>query len=473
MRGLSKPPLVWRVLKWSAWLWLYLSLGFLIVLLPVALLDQEHVSSRVTRLTVAIYVERGIFTSGLSFLVFVGLAIANLFSWNFVNRKFQALNLIIRYALNSFPIAVVAVLYATLVLVGLFGDQKTENLAPTIGLLLLQCAIIGFGGTAALHLSQIIFARETAAPLTDMNDEAYFSAHFYKHLSESVSKDRALQILNFRRRSERILRWSGCVLLFIVVFLIGVTVFSVYSGRIAGFDTSSVNALDLIEGRIKETLEEVRRVRRSSALIDETDKTIDALRQIEPRIRDALGGARADLEREQRRLRDSLSDLQRLLSREGIATGQRRAIQAELALREKELASRIEVRSEIEKRLQPDLSGDRQREILVAAAITRFGILAVAVYLVQILMRLYRYNVRLAAYYRSLADALMLWGSSPVAGFSKFASSMCPTVDYGGVPDPLVKSILDKYAEALKGASNLAKRVKKNDPHEQQAQRTI
>jgi hypothetical protein len=49
---------------------------------------------------------------------------------------------------------------------------------------------------------------------------------------------------------------------------------------------------------------------------------------------------------------------------------------------------------------------------ITATAITRVCVVLIIVYLVQIMMRLYRYNTRLIAYYNSRRDLLALWDGS-------------------------------------------------------------
>jgi hypothetical protein len=44
-----------------------------------------------------------------------------------------------------------------------------------------------------------------------------------------------------------------------------------------------------------------------------------------------------------------------------------------------------------------------------ATAITRVGVVLIIVFLVQILMGLYRYNTRLVTYYNSRRDLIALW----------------------------------------------------------------
>ncbi|MEM6932711.1 MAG: hypothetical protein AAF526_03910 [Pseudomonadota bacterium] len=51
--------------------------------------------------------------------------------------------------------------------------------------------------------------------------------------------------------------------------------------------------------------------------------------------------------------------------------------------------------------------GERDSSFLIASAITRFGIVAIIVYIIQVLVSLYRYNMRLASFYSSRLKAIL------------------------------------------------------------------
>ncbi|MEM9736201.1 MAG: hypothetical protein AAF908_06315, partial [Pseudomonadota bacterium] len=62
------------------------------------------------------------------------------------------------------------------------------------------------------------------------------------------------------------------------------------------------------------------------------------------------------------------------------------------------------------KEIQGETSGERQlaTEALIASAVTRFGVIVVLMFLAQALINLYRYALRLSAFYRSRAMMMAL-----------------------------------------------------------------
>ena len=75
-------------------------------------------------------------------------------------------------------------------------------------------------------------------------------------------------------------------------------------------------------------------------------------------------------------------------------------------------------------------------ELLVAASLTRLGVLIIAIYLVQILVQLYRYNTRLAENYFAHADALLLRKHIGAEEHKALQDALHPDVPYGRDPKP-------------------------------------
>lgn len=94
----------------------------------------------------------------------------------------------------------------------------------------------------------------------------------------------------------------------------------------------------------------------------------------------------------------------------------------------------------------------------MAESVTRFGVLAVAIYLVQILINLYRYNTRLAAYYLAHRDTLLLQAEEPER-LSALHQRLWPDLQYGRVPSTIPTKIVESMADAWKAVSDsVAKR---------------
>jgi len=72
-------------------------------------------------------------------------------------------------------------------------------------------------------------------------------------------------------------------------------------------------------------------------------------------------------------------------------------------------------------------------------------------FLVQILVTLYRYNIRLAAFYDGRADALVLTASAEDFDLSKYSDFITPTnVDFGKLPATPFSHALDAAKEMVK-----------------------
>jgi hypothetical protein len=89
---------------------------------------------------------------------------------------------------------------------------------------------------------------------------------------------------------------------------------------------------------------------------------------------------------------------------------------------------------------------------LLQTSITRFGLLAVVGFFVSILVSLYRYNVRLAAFYMARADVLRLYAPNIASSdFALLATVLSPTVEFGKAPQPPLGQLIE-MAKTVKEA---------------------
>jgi len=89
---------------------------------------------------------------------------------------------------------------------------------------------------------------------------------------------------------------------------------------------------------------------------------------------------------------------------------------------------------------------------LLQTSITRFGLLAVVGFFVSILVSLYKYNVRLAAFYMARADVLRLCAPNiTISDFALIATILSPTVEFGKAPQPPLGQLLE-MAKTVKEA---------------------
>ena len=112
--------------------------------------------------------------------------------------------------------------------------------------------------------------------------------------------------------------------------------------------------------------------------------------------------------------------------------------------------------------LADGLKGDSETRLLFSANVTRFGVLTLSIYLVQILINLYRFNSKPAAYYRTQADILMLYnpGSNEIGDL---LSELNPPLDFGKEPAHLTKLIVDRVGEAATRAFDKLNKKKQSE----------
>jgi hypothetical protein len=88
---------------------------------------------------------------------------------------------------------------------------------------------------------------------------------------------------------------------------------------------------------------------------------------------------------------------------------------------------------------------------LIQTTITRFGTLAVVGFLVGVLVSLYRYNVRLSAFYLARADLLLMINQRiSVSDLMLLASALTPQLAFGKVPPTPAGQVVDVLG-AMKG----------------------
>jgi len=107
--------------------------------------------------------------------------------------------------------------------------------------------------------------------------------------------------------------------------------------------------------------------------------------------------------------------------------------------------------SEIDKFVVSNENTPSDTGLLVASAATRFGIVLIIVFLVQILVGVYRYSARITAFYESRIDILLLSGKTRVA--TELSDLMMPSmIDFGRNPAPPQKYISDIIRSFGKGS---------------------
>lgn len=92
---------------------------------------------------------------------------------------------------------------------------------------------------------------------------------------------------------------------------------------------------------------------------------------------------------------------------------------------------------------------------LVATSLIRFGGVAVTLFLMAVLVPIYRYNVRMSSYYLALADALTLCKDMAVPNFKELVALLMPLIAFDREP----KTPVDAVSSVAKEAAGLVKKV--------------
>jgi len=253
--------------------------------------------------------------------------------------------------------------------------------------------------------------------------------------SDHNHAERAVKLASgLRRRAISLRRYAAWILTIIVVVLLsGIAVF-VAAGTLANRETTT--AVD--ENR--RALLDVLRASRAAAEL-ERKKVMEQRDYAEERFRREMtgqgGSGRMGSGPIARMIEVQISELD----------DRRRSLEAQIA--------------DIDQRL-PQLAipaaksipAEAQFASLISAISTRVGAIVLLLFLVQILVPLYRYNVKLASHYESCADAidlLLVSGvSAPLELFIGLASALSPSgVEFGAVPAAPTEQALRFVADIL------------------------
>lgn len=245
---------------------------------------------------------------------------------------------------------------------------------------------------------------------------------------------------SLRRRGEALQDTNLFLLTFILGVLIGAATFVVFAGAVASKDTSSLNVLLPLRQAVDKAQDNAR------VIDSELAENLARKANVES---DVGVGPSAQLALKLR--------VQRLNEMAEVSKRRR-----EFALSELEYARKQLDKAEAAINLATPSNQDAVT-LLLAAGITRFGVLAIAIYLVQILVRLYQYNALVSAHYFAQADALLLKGSSPT-DLGDLIAKLRLTVGFGKPDATIPERVLDRVAGLMETA---AEHIKKKKPDAQ------
>ncbi len=278
----------------------------------------------------------------------------------------------------------------------------------------------------------------------------------FPQILKSIPKNRAVQILDLRDRASQLLVISNIILLGIVLLLVFAALFIIFAGEITRL---GANIRDPI------TMAEELNIRLGNNIITSRRRTIEIqgeITEIDEKIKTSiLELASTEKNQEKRNIESGVIDLRKRLAE---LNEEYFNLEEDFGRLETDYRSSNKELTDMRRALFEFQSGDKPQPVdenlLVATAVTRFGVLVIAIYLVQILINLYRYNTRVAAYYRAAADALVLLDHSPKK-IEELRTLLWPDLDYGRSPQTIHQRIVEVFSKTADSALTRWSRHKK------------
>lgn len=261
----------------------------------------------------------------------------------------------------------------------------------------------------------------------------------------SLSKNSDLPIINrlllgeeIRKRAKNIRARTGIILLTIGIILVAAALIVIFAGQLTSIDAAAVGPTDRMKTELKDLDSHISSLSEARVIV----RQLEALRAQKiplPNTREL-----ADLESKIDRLSNSSAysipkDSQSIedaykstnLRKEGISQLMQEAWKKEVASER----------------------GYNDAKYIVATAITRIGVVVILVFLVQILLGLYRYNTKLLTFYNSYIDIITIWDGDPtkLEFISKAFSP--PKLDFGKEPKHPLEDIIRAVDHYKKSSS--------------------
>ena len=245
---------------------------------------------------------------------------------------------------------------------------------------------------------------------------------------ETVIAELAYRAANLQRRSRNLLNSIVAIIIFAALFV-------VFAGAVTSLDVTGVKLVALAQADVRTAEDELNRVRAE--------------------------GARARQLRLQRSKEPAGKSEDRMDTSEEDRTDDQ-IYQEKFESKKRALSKANEVLLQVKDRQFDDGRAKDQASnqlLLIQTSVTRFGVVLIIGFLVQILVNLYRYNTRLAAFYSSRHDALLL--SKQSVGLQNLVAIMSPdNLDFGKNP----RTPAEEAASLLEAWSKSKRRLPKVDP---------
>jgi Tfp pilus assembly protein PilO len=246
--------------------------------------------------------------------------------------------------------------------------------------------------------------------------------------------ERLAVMLEIRERVRRLrLRTTG-ILATVGVALVGAAIIVVFAGSLTSIDATAVSNVDKVKSDIAEEQRQLTRLYQNQTQSAALEQARTA-------------GIKSETERLERQLTLSSLPTEPTAIQAMISDGKERIVKLNALL---EPAWKKELETQ---------RGYSDWHYIAATAITRVGVVLIIIYLVQILIGLYRYNTRLATYYSAKQDVLGLWDGNPTSLKRLDEIMGSPKFDFGKEPRHPLEDLLKAAGSKMGAAVSRAKKV--------------
>jgi hypothetical protein len=345
-------------------------------------------------------------------------------------------------------IAYVASLYYRSVLVNFAVTWDSWFQIPILTLFILG---IGWSLAAGIGLVFPDFRARLFLPPASPNNNSN-SVHvddIIKQRSQMDAKDipildRLTVMQEIDERVGRLRNRTSMILAAIGVALVAAAFVVLFAGRLTSIDAEAVSNVDRAKSELAEATQALTRLYRLQLYNQELD---DLKKEMRDRPTNDLAKQIVEKQREYNiNFGTSSRD-------PGAAPSDLKSATSMVETQQKEVENLRALLDDVRKK---DLLSDRgysDWRYIVATAITRVGVVLIIVFLVQILMGLYRYNTRLVAYYSSRRDLLTLWEGDHKTLKSLDAVLAPPRVDFGKEPKHPLEDIIKAVGSKLNSSA--------------------
>jgi hypothetical protein len=321
------------------------------------------------------------------------------------------------------------------------------------GVILLLCwgvtSVLGlaFTGFPQRLLPHSVFAQVSPTPEIDSIDE-FIKRRDQLNAKEIPILDRLVVMREIDGRVARLRGRTSGVLAAIGLALVSAAIVVLFAGRLTSLDAEAVSNVDRAKTELADATRNLSRLYQSQSLLQQLEML---KKQAElPNPTGELQKAITEKKKELDNIGNSYTFIAGGSYRDFFSTPVDLPSAASMiVVQQKEVENLRDILDQV---LKKELLADRgygDWRYIVATAITRVGVVLIIVFLVQILLGLYRYNTKLIAYYNSRRDLLTLWEGDQNALMPLDQVLAPPQIDFGKEPRHPLADLMKAFGGKL------------------------